>query len=59
VSKDIRDEKDRRITELEALVEGLSSEITRLSDLLDECERQAVTLALALEKGSPRPKGVQ
>ena len=59
VSDDIRDDKDRRITELEALVEGQAIEISRLSDLLDECEQQAVRLALALEKGQhKRPKGM-
>jgi len=59
VSDDIRDDKDRRITELEALVEGQAIEIARLSDLLDECEQQAVRLALALEKGQhKRPKGM-
>ena len=49
MSKSIRDEKDRRITELEALVEGQAIEIARLSDQLDQCEQKALELALALK----------
>ena len=55
MSKSLRDDRERRITELEALVEGQAIEIARLSDLLDKCEQKGLELALALsqlKKGS-------
>jgi len=50
MSKDIRDEKDRRIAELEALVAGLTNEVGYLNKKLDKCERANIKLTLAVAK---------
>jgi hypothetical protein len=49
VSKSIRSEQDRRISELEALVAGLSAEVTRLISLVDKCEQHMTRVILTLE----------
>lgn len=57
MSKSIRDDKDRRITELEALVEGQAVEIARLSDEFDERDQFISRLFLDLQKATK--KGAQ
>lgn len=57
MSKSIRSEQDRRISELEALVAGLSGEVTRLIAMVEQCERHMVTVILTLESLTNRLKG--
>lgn len=57
MSDEIRSEQDRRITELEALVGGLSAEVTRLMDLVDKCETQMARVILTLESLTKQLKG--
>jgi hypothetical protein len=44
LSEDIRTEQDRLIAELRSLVNGLSAEVTRLHDVLRECEEHLMRL---------------
>jgi hypothetical protein len=45
-----RTEDDRAESERDALINGLSAEVTRVYDKLDACEDKLVTFALALKK---------
>jgi uncharacterized coiled-coil protein SlyX len=59
MSKSIRSEHDRRISELESLVAGLSAEVTRLINLVDKCERHMTTVILTLDRLTNQLKGKQ
>ena len=56
MSKSIRTEQDRRITELESLVAGLSAEVTRLIELVDKCEQHMAAVIHTLESLTNRLK---
>ena len=56
MSDSIRTEQDRRITELEALVGGLSAEVVRLTDLVERGERQMLMVILTLGNLAQRLK---
>lgn len=51
MSKPIRDERDRQLAELEALVAGMSEELARVYKKLDACENRLAELILTLQKG--------
>lgn len=59
MSDDIRTEQDRRIAELEALVAGLSAEVTRLIALVEEYERHMTSVILTLESLTRQLKGAK
>jgi adenylosuccinate lyase len=56
VSESIRTEQDRRISELQALVSGLSAEVTRMGNNLDECEGLLGTLTVEIRRMENRQK---
>jgi hypothetical protein len=56
VAESIRTEQDRRISELESLVAGLSAEITRLIELVEKCETRMTNVVLTLESLARRLK---
>jgi len=50
MSDDIRTEQERKDAERDALIAGLSTELSRVYEKLDGCEEKLLTMAAALHK---------